>query len=68
MVRYYLNKKPQENGDHEVHKPDCSWMPEPENCLYLGEFSTCYAAVLEAMKDYSQANGCFHCSRECHTR
>ena len=67
MARYYVNKNAQSNGDHEVHKSGCSHMPDIENQLYLGDFTGCRAAVTEAKKTYSQSNGCYYCSRECHT-
>ena len=67
MATYYVNKNAQANGDHEVHRSGCSYMPEPENRVYLGEFSTCQAAVREARKHYRQANGCYYCSNACHT-
>ena len=67
MARYYVNKNAQSNGDHEVHKSNCSWLPATENRIYLGDFSNCYEAVREARKHYSKVNGCYHCARECHT-
>jgi len=67
MARYYVNKNAQTNGDHEVHKSGCSFMPLEHNRLYLGEFANCYMAVLEAQKHYPQSNGCKFCSLECHT-
>jgi len=67
MDRYYVNKNAQDNGDHEVHKSGCEWMPDAENRLYLGEFATCHGAVREAKKYYPQSNGCYYCSNECHT-
>ena len=27
MARYYVNDRAQPNGDHEVHKDGCSFMP-----------------------------------------
>lgn len=67
MSRYYVNRNAQANGDHEVHVSTCSRLPEPENRLYLGEFSTCHGAVTEAKKHYAQSNGCYYCSNPCHT-
>ncbi|MFW5498593.1 MULTISPECIES: hypothetical protein [unclassified Maridesulfovibrio] len=67
MARYYVNRNAQSNGDHEVHKLGCNYMPKEENRLYLGEFSSCHQAVAEARKYYAQSNGCYYCSRECHT-
>lgn len=68
MARYYVNKNGQTNGDHEVHTSTCSWLPDAENRIYLGEFLTCWPAVLEARKYYTQVNGCYYCSNGCHTQ
>jgi hypothetical protein len=67
MKDYYVNKNQQDNGDHEVHQSDCRYMPNVENCIYLGTFNNCHDAVRAAKKKYSTANGCFWCCRECHT-
>jgi hypothetical protein len=66
MAHYYVNKHAQANGDHEVHKSGCSWMPEPENRIYLGDFTSCYRAVLKAKTIYSSADGCAYCCPDCH--
>jgi hypothetical protein len=68
MARYYVNKNAQSNGDHEVHKLGCSFMPADENRMYLGDFSSCSSAVSEAKKTYSKSNGCYYCCNECHTK
>ncbi|MCY4089141.1 MAG: hypothetical protein OXF49_03405 [Candidatus Saccharibacteria bacterium] len=67
MLLYYVNRNAQSNGDHEVHVPSCSHCPNPENRIYLGTFSNCWAAVREAKKYFSQANGCYYCVNPCHT-
>ena len=67
METYYVNKKAQPNGDHEVHTSDCEYLPNTEKRLYLGRFSNCTDAVKEAKKTYSKSNGCKTCSNECHT-
>jgi len=67
MARYYVNDNAQANGDHEVHTTGCSWLPLPHNRTYLGDFSSCGPAVREAKKKYTKSNGCYHCSRACHT-
>lgn len=67
MARYYVNKNAQNNGDHEVHKSGCTRMPLEANRLYLGEHVTCRGAVREAKKHYSQSDGCYYCSNDCHT-
>ncbi len=66
-MRYYVNKNAQVNGDHEVHTATCSWLPDPQNRLFLGDFYSCQQAVTEAKKYYWQSNGCKHCCPECHT-
>jgi hypothetical protein len=67
METYYVNQQAQANGDHEVHTSTCSWLPNESNRLYLGQFSSCHDAVAEARKHYSKVNGCYYCSRACHT-
>jgi hypothetical protein len=66
MAYYYVNQNAQPNGDHEVHKQDCRFLPE--NRTYLGDFDNCRDAVHEAKKHYSQVNGCRFCATECHTQ
>jgi len=63
--KYYVHSKAQSNGDHEVHNEDCSYLPEPQNRIYLGEFSNCKDAVDAARTFYSDVDGCYYCSREC---
>jgi len=67
MEQFYVNKKPQPNGDHEVHRAGCEWLPRPENRIYLGMHYDCWTAVNEARKYFSRVNGCFYCCRPCHT-
>lgn len=64
---YYVNRLAQSNGDHEVHVSGCSHMPAEVNRINLGYFSSCREAVAEAGKHFKQVNGCYYCSRECHT-
>lgn len=67
MDLYYVNKNSQSNGDHEVHKDGCSFMPSIENRIYLGYFSDCKDAVNKAKTYYDKVNGCYYCSNRCHT-
>ena len=64
---YYVNQNGQANGDHEVHRSGCSFMPVAANRIYLGTFYYCASAVAKAREYYLQVNGCYYCSRECHT-
>lgn len=67
MDQYYVNKNAQPNGDHEVHKSGCSFMPAAQNRLALGAFVGCSFAVATARMHYPTANGCFYCANACHT-
>jgi len=67
MDMYYVNKKAQSNGDHEVHESGCSRLPDKNNLIYLGSFDNCYDAVREARNHYTQVNGCYWCANACHT-
>ncbi len=68
MASYYVNKNAQSTGEHEVHTTGCSYLPDPENRQYLGDFSSCRGAVREAKKYYDNVDGCYYCSNDCHTR
>jgi hypothetical protein len=68
MSAYYVNKNSQSSGEHEVHKSGCSFMPAPENKVYLGDFLSCQSAVVEARKKYSDVDGCYYCSNECNKK
>ncbi|OGQ89406.1 MAG: hypothetical protein A2464_06365 [Deltaproteobacteria bacterium RIFOXYC2_FULL_48_10] len=67
MALYYVNKNQQQNGDHEVHKTGCTYLPNPENRIFLGDYDSCYPAVQKAKAYFSQVNGCYYCSYACHT-
>jgi hypothetical protein len=68
MALYYVNDIAQSNGDHEVHKDGCRWMPAPGNRTYLGDFQSCGPAVAVAKVRYPRADGCYHCCPDCHHR
>lgn len=65
---YYVHTLKDAQGDYEVHRDGCQYMPLPSNRLYLGNFLGCNSAVLAARNQgYTPANGCYWCSRACHT-
>ena len=68
MPIYYVNKNAQPTGEHEVHKVDCSRLPDLDNRVYLGSHTDCHGAIEEAKKHYSNVDGCYYCSKDCHTR
>lgn len=63
---FYVNSNAQPNGDHEVHRSGCSWLPSAENRVYLGCFSTSREAVNAAREYYRQVDGCCFCCPESH--
>jgi len=67
MPKYYVNRNAQANGDHEVHKEDCEFLPLEVNRIYLGYFTNCQDVVKKAKESFKQSNGCYFCSRECNT-
>ena len=67
-MKYYVNKNQQPTGEHEVHTQYCLYLPAVENRIYLGDFISCSDAVKEAKKHYSNVDGCFYCSKACHSR
>lgn len=67
MDQYCVNMQAQANGDNEVHKAGCAYVPLPHNQRYLGYHSSCRSAVAAARVFYTRANGCAFCSSVCHT-
>jgi hypothetical protein len=68
MPLYYVNKNSQSTGEHEVHKSDCSYIPDSENRLSLGYCTDCKEAIKEAKKHYDNVDGCYYCCNECHKK
>ena len=67
MENYYVNRNAQDNGDHEVHVDTCYYFSSMNNKEYLGVFTGCEGAVIEAKKRGYNANGCKFCCTRCHT-
>lgn len=66
---YYVNTTAQsDSGDHEVHEEGCSWLGLVKYPYLLGKFTECAPAVAKALSLRYKANGCKHCSEECHTQ
>lgn len=68
LEHFYVNKNTDAQGNHEVHRENCDYLPRPENREYLGFFSNSYDAVRAARRKYLTADGCWHCCPESHTR
>lgn len=73
MPFYIVNKNAQSNGDHEVHVKPRGFCSSPRypawhNQEDLGFHVSCHGAVREAKRlGYRTADGCYYCSRPCHT-
>lgn len=67
MEKYYVNNNAQANGDHEVHKSDCRFVPYIISKKDLGYHYGCDSAVTEAKNTYRQSNGCATCCPSCHS-
>lgn len=67
-LHYYVNKNAQSTGEHEVHTENCSYLPDMSNRQYLGYFDNCKDAMQAAKKYYNNVDGCYYCSKLCHTR
>ncbi|CNI33458.1 Uncharacterised protein [Yersinia aldovae] len=67
MTLYYVNTNKQNNGDNEVHSSTCGCMPIEKNRKLLGDYNSCQEAVKVAIDMGYNANGCYYCSKACHT-
>ena len=65
IVTCYVANK---HGDHEVHKETCRYVPKWINQIPLGAHPNAYSAVQLAVMLLGDADGCFHCCREAHTK
>ena len=63
MAEFYVEIVAQGNGDHTVHKSDCSILPSKESIYYLGAISNSDSALKKARERFKQVNACIHCSR-----
>ncbi|MBL7967567.1 MAG: hypothetical protein JNK09_11250 [Prolixibacteraceae bacterium] len=61
MDYYFVNINEEENGEHEVHRADCSYLTDYSNCMVIGYFGDGQEAVREAKKYFAQSYGCRFC-------
>ncbi len=54
---------------YEIHNitTGCSYLPEQENRIELGDFISCRSALITARQIYPSADGCYYCCNGCHT-
>ena len=65
--RYAVNNNPDHRGHHEVHREGCRFWTLLTSVTPLGYHETCHTAVVAAKQIYWTADGCFYCSRTCHS-
>lgn len=69
MPFFVLNRKPQPEGEYEVHdlSANCIYLPAKPNMIHLGPHESCHGAVSEARLRFldKRINGCFYCCNEC---
>lgn len=66
--RYFVATRAKDNGDYEVHKSGCRFLPGERRRQYIGSFDSGFHALREARQLYVQSNGCASCLPECHTK
>ncbi len=68
MANYFVNKNEQSTGENEVHREGCEWLKKAKDVEYLGDYPSCHSAVAEAKRRGYNADGCYYCCNDCHTR
>ena len=67
MSYYIINKNKDNHGYNEVHKDHCVRLPEVQNRVSLGHFSSDGQAVAYARNNgYPNADGCYYCCSSAH--
>lgn len=69
MKSYFVSKKPEPDGVHEVHHQKCLFIPRNnEDIIFLGEFEDCRGALGISREHFKETKGCFFCSYECSSK
>ena len=67
MPLFFVERRSQPNGDHEVHESSCLAFPAAHDVECLGAFGDCSEALAVARRRYHRVNGCVWCATEFHT-
>lgn len=67
-MRYSINRHAQSNGDHEIHKANCTFEPLLQNRVDLGLHPDDYSALQAGRRVYPTADGCAYCCPAIHYR
>ncbi len=66
-MKYLINRNKDINGKNEVHTHDCSFKPNPENQINLGNFTDELFAIMYARNiGWKDADGCHYCCPRAH--
>ncbi|WNM19133.1 hypothetical protein [Flavobacterium capsici] len=61
MKLYYVNRNPNQIGNHELHLATCNHLPNIFNRVCLGDYKTPHEALHDAKKIYPSATVCNTC-------
>jgi hypothetical protein len=64
VAKYYVALRPRTNENHAIHKEGCPFLPDDEQKIYLGKFSSGHDAVRESQQHFIKTKSCLFCSRE----
>jgi hypothetical protein len=62
MAEFFIEISAQENGDHLIHKSNCSLLPAKEAIYYLGSIASVTSAEKKAGERFTRPTGCSECS------
>ncbi|WKJ92526.1 hypothetical protein QZJ86_10380 [Methylomonas montana] len=62
MAEFFVEINAQDNGEHVVHKSNCSLLPAKDALRYLGSIASAASAVKKAQESFKLVNGCSHCT------
>ncbi len=66
MDKFYISKFSETNGDYDVHKADCLFLPSEKHRFFLGSFDKCSEAIKKGKEIFDKPNGCYFCILNCH--
>lgn len=66
MAEFYIETNAQANGDHIVHKANCSLLPAKDAIRYLGSIASSASALKKAAESFKHVNGCPQCASTSH--
>lgn len=64
MARFYVEKRPDETGEHLVHREGCRKLPGPFQRISVGRFHSTREAMVAAREQYVELSACAVCSPE----